>query len=228
MKIVKPWIEIPKLDGVKIMKNLEYDAKQCYHSQNNIQEDSYDHFLRNCISRGHESVIEHEKITVRMFCDVGAYKDLTRHRLSSFSVESTRYCNYAKDKFGGELKFIEPVNLIHDKEKYELWKKCMQNIEDTYNKMASMEATADQLRMLLPHSTAAELVWTSDMREWRHILSLRASKYAHPSIQQLLIPYLLYLKKEMPALFDDVEYNEEFPKENYAELRIRNDDIAMY
>lgn len=219
MQIVKPWIEIPEIDGIKIMKTLEKAAKQCYRTQGNIKEESYDHFLRNCISRGHESILEHEKITIRMYCDIGAYKDLTRHRHASFSVESTRYCNYTKDKFGNQISFMEPCN-IEDAQMYETWKKCMENIEETYNKMADQGALPDQLRLLLPHSTAAELVMTANIREWRHILSLRADKHTHPSIQQLMIPLLLYFKEQMPALFDEINYNTEFDSRKYAELKI--------
>lgn len=219
MKIVKPWVEVQKIDGIQIMKNLERAAKHCYRSEGNITENSYDHFLRNCINRGHESVLEHEKVTVRVCCDVGAYKDITRHRLASFSIESTRYCNYSKDKFGNEISFIEPCNM-DDEKMFEDWKACMQNIEDCYNKMASNGAYPDQLRLLLPHSTAAELTMTANIREWRHIFSLRADKHAHPSIQQFMIPLLLYFKKEMPALFDEVKYNEEFESAKYAEIRI--------
>jgi len=219
MKIVKPWIEIPEIDGIKIMKSLEKAAKQCYRTQSNITEESYDHFLRNCINRGHESVLEHEKVTVRIYSDIGSYKDLTRHRHASFSVESTRYCNYSKDKFGNEISFMDPCH-IEDKEIYEMWKKQMEDIEKTYNLMASKGATSDQLRMILPHSTAAEYVMTANIREWRHIFSLRADKHAHPTVQQVMIPLLLYFKQQMPALFDEVKYNEEFDKTKYAEIRI--------
>lgn len=219
MKIVKPWVEVQEIDGIKIMKNLEKAAKQCYRTQGNIKEDSYDHFLRNCINRGHESVLEHEKITIRMYCDIGAYKDLTRHRHASFSIESTRYCNYSKDKFGNEISFMEPCNM-DDEELYENWKECMENIEKTYNKMAEKGALPDQLRMLLPHSTAAEVVMTANIREWRHIFSLRADKHTHPTVQQLMIPLLLYFKEQMPALFDEVSYNTEFESKKYAEIRI--------
>ncbi len=219
MKIIKPWVELEAIDGITVMKNLERAAKHCYRTEGNIKENSYDHFLRNCINRGHESVLEHEKVTVRICCDVGAYKDITRHRLASFSIESTRYCNYSKDKFGSEISFIEPCN-IDDTELLEDWKNCMQNIETTYNTMAKKGALPDQLRLLLPHSTAAELTMTANIREWRHIFSLRADKHAHPSIQQFMIPLLLYFKQQMPALFDEVPYNEDFDAKKYAELKI--------
>ena len=96
----------------------------------------------------------------------------------------------------------------------------MQNIETTYNTMAKKGALPDQLRLLLPHSTAAELTMTANIREWRHIFSLRADKHAHPSIQQFMIPLLLYFKQQMPALFDEVPYNDDFDAKKYAELRI--------
>lgn len=221
MKFVKPWIEVEKINGKQIMKNLELAAKQCYRSQDNIKEESYDKFLRGCISRGHESVIEHEKITIRMCCDIGVYKDLTRHRLASFSIESTRYCNYSKDKFDNNITFVYPCNIEEGTPEYGLWQNAMVEIEQNYNAMAEIGCKPDQLRLLLPHSTAAEVVMTANIREWRHILKLRADSHAHPAIQQLMIPLLLYFKQEMPALFDDIEYNQDFDRFKLAKLRIK-------
>ena len=90
MKIVNPWIQVEEYNPVKIMKNIERACRTCYRSENLINEDSYKKLLKNCINRGHESILEHEKITIRMCCDIGVYKDLTRHRFGSFSIESTR------------------------------------------------------------------------------------------------------------------------------------------
>lgn len=220
MKIVKPWVEIKQFDGVQMMKNLELAAKQCYRTQSNITDDSYKHFLRNCINRGHESVIEHEKVSIRMCCDIGVYKDLTRHRHASFSIESTRYCNYSKDKFGNEITFIEPCNIENGTTEYAQWFNLMNTIEKTYNEMARLGCKPDQLRLLLPHSTAAEIYMTANMREWRHIFSLRAQKETHPAVQQVMIPTLLYFKEQMPELFDEIQYNEDFDKNKYAEIKI--------
>ena len=223
MKIVNPYIEVEKIDGIDIMKKIEKACRTCYRSEGSITEDSYKKLLKNCITRGHESVLEHEKITVRMYADIGVYKDLTRHRIASFSIESTRYCNYGKDKFDNEIKFIEPCN-IDKKELFNEWYSACTEIEQRYLKMAELGATPDQMRMILPHSTAAEVVMTANIREWRHILSLRASKMTHPSVQQLMIPLLLYFKRCMPELFEDINYNEEFPIDKYAEIRKVTDD----
>ena len=106
MRLVEPWIKVEKFDGTKIMKRIERACRTCYRSEGNITDDSYKKLLNNCITRGHESVLEHEKITVRIYNDIGSYKDLTRHRFASFSVESTRYCSYDKDKYGNEISII--------------------------------------------------------------------------------------------------------------------------
>lgn len=229
MLVIEPKIEVENYNGIQIMKNIEKACRTCYRSEGLITEDSYKKLLNNCINRGHESVLEHEKITIRMTCDIGVYKDLTRHRFGSFSIESTRYCNYSKDKFNNQLKVIKPVNIKYYElgnnksfKNYELWKNCMENIEKTYKEMADNGCTPDQLRMILPHSTAAEVTMTANIREWRHILDLRTKKMTHPSIRQLLIPLLLKFKKDMPELFNSIEYDTEFDPNLYAKLEVIN------
>lgn len=219
MKIVNPWIEVEEIDGIKIMKKIERACRTCYRSEGSISEDSYKNLLKNCINRGHESVLEHEKVTIRMYCDIGVYKDLTRHRFASFSIESTRYCSYDKDKYGNEIKCINP-SYIEDKEIYAEWKKSMEDMEKHYMKMKELGASTDMCRLALPHSTAAEVTMTADIREWKHILELRTSNKAHPAIRQLLIPLLKYFQQEMPEIFLSVDYDKEFNEKNYAEFRI--------
>lgn len=220
MIIIKPEIQVEEFAGLKIMKNIERACRTCYRSEDKITDDSYKKLITNCINRGHESVMEHEKITVRMICDIGVYKDLTRHRFGSFSIESTRYCSYNKDKFGNQIKVIEPVNIPKDTGMYKLWEETMQSIENNYMNMAQCGATPDQLRMILPHSTAAEVTMTCNIREWRHIFSLRCAKMTHPSIRQILIPLLLYFKQEMPYLFNDIPYDTEFDTDKLATLTV--------
>lgn len=222
MRIVEPWIKVEKIDGKKIMKRIERACRTCYRSEGKITEDSYKKLLTNCITRGHESVLEHEKVTVRIYSDVGSYKDLTRHRFASFSIESTRYCSYDKDKYGNEIAFMDPV-YMEDKETYEIWKKTMQEIENGYLKMKELGATTDMCREILPHSTAAEYTMTANIREWKHILALRTTNHVHPSIRQVLIPLLRYFKDEMPEIFGEVEYDEEFKPEFYAKLSIEEE-----
>lgn len=235
MRIISPKIEIEKYDPIKIMKNIERACRTCYRSEDTITEESYKNLIKNCINRGHESVLEHEKITIRMTCDIGVYKDLTRHRAgTAFSIESTRYCAYNRDKFGGEITYIEPLFFESRNEDDETeptknqiltmnWFEALMAVENSYLAMREAGAIPDECRMILPHSTAAQVTMTCNIREWRHILKLRAAKFSHPAIQQLLIPLLLNFKENMPELFNDIEYNEDFPKEKYAKISYMED-----
>ena len=222
MKIVEPWVKVEKIDGVKIMKRFERACRTCYRTEGTTTEDSYKRLLNNCITSGHESVLEHEKITVRIYNDIGSYKDLTRHRFASFSVESTRYCSYNKDKYGNEIAVVNPV-YMEDKEVFETWKKAIEDMEKAYMKMKELGASTDMCREILPHSTAAEYTMTANIREWKHILELRTTNHVHPAIRQVLIPLLLLFKEQMPEIFGDIEYDTEFNPKYYAKLTMEEE-----
>ena len=218
MILEKPQVFIEPYNPLKIMRNIERAMRTCYRSEGTMTEDSYKRLLGMALTSGHESVMEHEKITVRLRCSVGTYKDLTRHRIgTAFSIESTRWCNYGKDKFDNQLRFIDPV-YITEQNKKEIWENCMETIEENYMKGAAMGMKPDELRLMLPHSTAADVTMTCNIREWRYILKLRTQKNVHPEIRQLLIPILLKFKYTMPELFNDIEYDKDFPNEWYAEV----------
>lgn len=227
MILLDPEIKIEPYNGTQIMKNIERACRTCYRSEDKTTDTSYQHLLKNCINRGHESVLEHEKITTQMLTDVGVYKDLTRHRHASFSIESTRYCNYGKDKFGNEIKFIKPVYFGENKALSTLWYEEMAHIEDTYMKMVQLGAKPDEMRMILPHSTAAVVNMTADIREWRHILELRCDRAAHPAVRQVMIPLLLRFQKDMPELFNEIEYDKDFDPEKYAKLSVIKDERGI-
>ena len=222
MRLVEPWIKVENFDGVKIMKRIERACITCYRSEDKISEESYKNLLTNCLNRGHESVLEHEKITVRIYSDIGTYKDLTRHRFASFSVESTRYCSYNKDKYGNEIAVVNPV-YMEDKEVFETWKKAIEDMEKAYMKMKELGASTDMCREVLPHSTAAEYTMTANIREWKHILELRTTNHVHPAIRQVLIPLLLLFKEQMPEIFGDIEYDKEFNPKYYAKLTMEEE-----
>lgn len=222
MRLVEPWIKVENFDGVKIMKRIERACRTCYRSEDKISEESYKNLLTNCLNRGHESVLEHEKITVRIYSDIGTYKDLTRHRFASFSVESTRYCSYNKDKYGNEIAVVNPV-YMEDKKVFETWKKAIEDMEKAYMKMKELGASTDMCREILPHSTAAEYTMTANIREWKHILELRTTNHVHPAIRQVLIPLLLLFKEQMPEIFGDIEYDTEFNPKYYAKLTMEEE-----
>ena len=203
MKIIEPSIQIiTPIDKDYVYKHIEACGRTCYKST--PTDVSAEPFIRGIIKSGHESVLEHFSFTVRMICDVGVYKDITRHRHASFSIESTRWNNYSKGKFGSELTFINPCH-ITDSNIRDRWYNAMWYIEDMYMQMAKLGATPDELRMILPHSTASEVTMTANLREWRWILKLRTAKNAHPSVRQLMCKLLDELKEKLPVIFEDIE-----------------------
>ena len=110
MKIIKPYYEIiDPIDGEAILRKIELCGRTCYKSEDRITEDSARKFVSGIIKSGHHSVIEHVNITVRFVCDRGISHELVRHRLAGYSQESSRYCNYSKDKFDNQITVILPV-----------------------------------------------------------------------------------------------------------------------
>ena len=207
MRVIRPGYEIlDEIDGDEILRKIEKIGRVCYKSEDKITGQSSERFVENIIKSGHESVIEHEKISVRIICDRGVSHEIVRHRIASYSQESTRYCNYYKDKFGKELTVIKPIFWDESSEEYKLWYKTMQNIEDSYNKMIEMGAKPQEARSILPNSLKTEIVVSMNLREWRHFFKLRTSIKAHPQMREVDCGLLDELKKRIPVIFDDIMY----------------------
>lgn len=205
MKIIQPYFEIMGgFNAKEVLGNIELAGRVCYKSEGLVTEGSAEPFIRRIINSGHESVIEHEKITIKVVCDRGVTHEIVRHRIASYSQESTRYCNYAKDKFGNELTFIKPFFWNDSSPEYQIWKHQMQMIEDSYIKMIELGASPEQARTILPNSLKTEIVITMNLREWRHFLKLRTSKRAHPQMREISIPILKELQRLLPPIFDDI------------------------
>lgn len=209
LNIVKPSFFIEdEIDALKIMKTIERAGRTCYKSENNINDLSAETFIRAILKRGHESVIEHEKITVRIICDRGVTHELVRHRVASYSQESTRYCNYTNDKFGNELTFIEPCfwnsNSEEDKARKNIWLETMLFIENKYNEMIKNGVKPEEARSILPNSLKTEIVVTMNLREWRHFFKLRTVKSAHPQMREISNMILDKFKIKLPVIFEDL------------------------
>jgi len=194
-------------DGMEILRHIELSGRTCYKS-NGFCAEVWDKertakFVKNLIERGHESVLEHEKITVRFICDRGVSHELVRHRIASFSQESTRYCNYTKDKFGNQITVIDPGRWMTD-EQMGMWTRAMDAAESQYFELIRVETKPEIARSVLPNSLKTEIVVTANVREWRHILKLRTAPPAHPQMRELMIPLLKELKSRIPVVFDDI------------------------
>ena len=232
MKIIEPNVEIlSNINGNEILKHLELCARNCYKSESNITEDTTSaiKMINKLIELDHTAMLEHFNITIKLLCDVGTYKDLTRHRHCSFAIESTRYCNYSKGKFGNEISVIKPCNMDENSGIYHTWLKAMNDMERAYMQMAEIGATPDQLRMILPHSTAASVILTANIREFRHIFNLRCAKAAHPSVRQIMLMTLNEFHNKIPVLFDDLfsEYKQDII-DTYSKLETNSETGILY
>ena len=203
MKLIAPSFELlDKPNGAEMLQKLELAGRVCYKSEERITPDSAAGFIGRILQSGHESVLEHEKLTVRLICDRGVTHELVRHRIASYSQESTRYCNYSKEKFQGELTFIRPFFWESDPEKFGVWKRAMESAERAYLALMDLGATAQEARSVLPNSLKTELVVTMDLREWRHFFRLRTSAAAHPQMRELTLPLLAAFREAVPVVFD--------------------------
>lgn len=205
MKVIDPSFSFMHLpDGEFILRHLELAARTCYKSEDKASPDSARKLLSRIVRLGHDSVLEHISVTVRIVCDRGVTHELVRHRLCSFSQESTRYANYAQDKFGREITVIRPYFWAADDARYALWREAMQACEDAYLKLVDAGATAQEARSVLPNSLKTEIVTTANIREWRHIFKLRCDKAAHPQMRQVMLPLLAAFSERIPLLYDDL------------------------
>lgn len=214
MKIIKAKAEIltplEDQDVRKIYESIERAGRTCYKSNGTGDPGK---FVKKIIENGHEAMIEHASLTVLFTVDRGVSHELVRHRLASFAQESTRYCNYSKDKFGNELTFIEPCfwndgypsNTWHMMNE---WKRAMGVAEKQYFTLLNMGAKPEEARSVLPNSLKTEVVMTANLREWRHFLKLRAAGVTgkpHPQMLEVAVPLLNTLRNRMPEVFGDIE-----------------------
>lgn len=206
MRVIMPsFLVLDEIHGEDILKRLELIGRVCYKSESKVTESSAAGFIRRIVQSGHESVIEHEKVSVKIICDRGVSHEIVRHRIASYSQESTRYCNYYKDAFGSELTVIAPVFWKEDSENYKVWLDSMQLIENHYNQLISMGAKPEEARSVLPNSLKTEIIVTMNLREWRHFLKLRTSRRAHPQMREIAVPLLLWFQANIPIIFEDIE-----------------------
>lgn len=197
-----------------MVEHIEVVARTCYKSEDKITQGSYKDFVRRIIDRGHEAMIEHSSFSVRFIVDRGVSHELVRHRIASFAQESTRYCNYSKDKFGNELTFIEPYfwskDAVEENRYLDFlrcqWENTMRRAQETYLELIKDGATPQEARSVLPNSIKTEVVMTTNFREWRTFFKLRTSNAAHPQMQEVARPLLKELQYFCPVIFDDITF----------------------
>lgn len=204
MEIVKPSAEIVNpVPYETMLDTVEHAIRNCYQSQDKIKEGSAEAIIKGCIARSHFSPLEFGDIVVKLVGDRGLMAQITRHRLASFCISSTRYCNFSKDKFGESIKVIVPQGLTN--EAYETWRASMLASEAAYMIMTKdQNMKAEVARSVLPHSLATTIYMKANIREWRHIFELRASKYAQTDIRLLMTELLDRMYEIYPIFFEDL------------------------
>ena len=235
MRLIKPYYEIEsEIDGEKILRHIEKAARTCYKTEGKSGDfEKTKKFVKMLVYNGHHSTLEHCSFSVRFIVDRGFTHELVRHRLVAFSQESTRYCNYSDEKFGGDVTYIIPpwldlkegkyVNICDlvnspdywvvngnpidtNDETYE-WLKSLYFSEHFYLRLIDRNWSPQQARSVLPNSLKTEIVTTCNVREWRHIFKMRAEGVAgkpHPQMTEIMIPLLKEIQEKIPVLFDDI------------------------
>lgn len=245
MKIINASYQImsPDLDDPctyrKILKEITESGYTAYKASGEITDEKVKDFVKRLIQNGHESVLEHVSMRVKFIVDRGVSHELVRHRIASFTQESTRYCNYSKDKFGNEITVILPVFFMdipterreliyriatdkcsnedtdklletpmypHEQAFYK-WAESCDYAEKAYFVMLDRGCTPQEARAVLPNSLKTEVMMTTNLREWRHILNLRAAGTTgkpHPQMLEVAVPLLNELRLKLPVVFEDI------------------------
>lgn len=211
MKIIPASYEILtdiSLGGKKELELIEKAARTSHKSKRKTPEETLSFVRKWGIQAGHESILEHSTLSVKFIVDRGVSHELVRHRIASFTQESTRYCNYAKED---ELTFIDIWPVLRDKyenpmllEIYDSWKISMMKAETTYLEMMKNGCVPELARSVLPNSLKTEIVVTANYREWREIFKQRCAKAAHPQMREVMIPLHADLKSQIPVVFNDI------------------------
>lgn len=151
----------------------------------------------------------HERrVTVHFVCDRGVSHEFVRHRVMSFAQESTRYCNYSKDKFNNELTFIQPCwldderlklygpyhTVIRDKSPESIFIASLNNAEKDYIDLIDLGWKPQEARAVLPNALKTELIVTGFVSDWNHFFRLRSriaeTGKPHPQAQELADPLM--------------------------------------
>lgn len=195
MQIVRQrceWVISPPPNTLEL---LELCGRVSYKSEDRITAGSAEKFLKVILTRKHESVLEHIGATMRFITDRGVSHELVRHRIASFTQESTRYVNYNKRG----AAFTEPADFVLEEDDIDL----LRRIEEHYNKKLASGKTPQQARYFLPNGLKTEVVMTANLREWRRVFSLRTKLDAHPQMVDLMRQAVTMFKEAVPVLFDE-------------------------
>ena len=217
MNIVQPYARIvgpilptdpfTQADGVRLLRRIEFFGRISHRSEEAQTEESWERFIPAVVmGHGDWSIVEHASVTVDFLVDRGITHELVRHRLFSFTQESTRFVNYEKKM---PPSFIDPLTSIST-DSYKgvastCWDKAINTAEQCYRELLAQGCAPQIARSVFPNALASRIAITGNLRNWRHFLIMRTTKEAHPQMRQVTIPLLAEFKEKIPLLFDDME-----------------------
>lgn len=195
MKIIEPSATlIDTVDAADIYAKLERCGRVSHLSEPTNAEE----FVRKIIKLGHESVLEHVSLTFKIVCDRAIQNELVRHRHASFTVESTRYCNYDEiTLIGREEDFISDIHAS-------IFGTTLPFSASGYELLLDNGVQPEMARAVLPLCLKSELYMTANLRAWRHILRLRTSKAAHPQMRFIMRQVLDIFRDNLPVIVEDI------------------------
>lgn len=230
MKLIKPKVEIlDKLDERAVISRIATVARTCYKSESSSTDEKDKALIKRLIDSKHDAMLEFVDVTVKFTTSIGITREIIRHRLSSFANESTRFCDYSKDKFNNEITFIIPSYLDIPEGNYTYWDGDwvdmnklkiqlpadnedtistwlfnLNHVETSYRILKNKGWKAEQAREVLPMCTKSEICMKANLREWRHFFKLRCHSTAHPDIRVLALDLLKQMHERIPIIFDDL------------------------
>jgi len=232
MKIVQPYACI-LTEGIGALQHIEWCGRISHRSEDQQTDDSWQRFIETVVmGHGDWSIVEHATVTVDALVDRGVTHEWVRHRLFSYTQESTRFVNYAKQKDGkpqNPASFIYPKPdvvcplcesgnelephpdnpncLMHGAEActYDyVWLNAIKCAEEYYKYLIVNGWRPQEARSVLPNALASRLIVTGNLRNWRHFFIMRTTAEAHPQMRQVTIPLLKEFQQSFPLLFDDI------------------------
>lgn len=197
-------IDLGAENEISILKKIEKCGRTCYKSEDKITDDSCIRFVRGLLSSRHESVIEHHNVSVKFITNRGVTHEIVRHRLNAFSQSSTRYCRYNDSN----MEFIYPEwwDRSDQKQKLLFIDACKAS-SMFYTKLLDSGWRPEQAREVLNNALKTELVMTTNLRNWRHVLRQRLDKRCHPQMRDLMTILMHQFMLFLPEFFRDI-YND--------------------
>jgi thymidylate synthase (FAD) len=231
MKIVKPYAKIMEPEQLSgALGRIEYAARISHGSEDAQTADSAERFIRAVVlQHGDWSVVEHVSVSVEFLVDRGITHEIVRHRIASYTQSSTRFINYAKKMppsfiypkpevecpyclSGNEVVQGESPTEVkhwlhpdHSKCFYSpCWLTAIQHAEDQYRNLIDLGWRPQEARSVFPNALSSKIMWTMNLRGWRHCFLMRTSKEAHPQMRQVMIPLLAEFQRLLPILYEDI------------------------